>query len=138
MIAILLAYAVSATGLEPTAELPKVEVMSRAALAAEMTLGVKAASDDALELAALYDPVARTILVSDELDLDGPVGRSYLLHELVHHLQYANGQDAHGCVGRLEAEAYRVQARYLRKHGHTEEASRQLILGLFLDGCEQR
>ena len=103
MIAILLAYAVSATGLEPTAELPKVEVMSRAALAAEMTLGVKAASDDALELAALYDPVARTILVSDELDLDGPVG-----HEVLAVLEQT-GQEMGSLAAALRDDAFAAQ-----------------------------
>lgn len=138
ILAILLAYAASALGVEPASELPSVEVLPKAELAAELNAGANAAADDALEPAALYDPLANRIRISDDLDLESPVGRSYLLHELVHHLQFAHGQDADNCVGRLEAEAYRVQARYLREHDFQEEANRQMILGLLLDGCERR
>lgn len=132
-----MAFAVSATGLESTTDLPTVEVTPKAELAQQLNIAVNAATTEDLEPAALYDPVAKAIRISDDLDLDSAIGRSYLLHELVHHLQFAHGQDAHACRGRLEAEAYRVQARYLHKHNQPEEASRQLILGLFLDNCHR-
>ncbi|WP_108257710.1 hypothetical protein [Mangrovicoccus ximenensis] len=47
---------------------------------------------------------------------DNPVWREVLLHELVHHLQWQNGEpDTWQCRGHGEREAYLLGGRYLRR-----------------------
>ncbi len=72
---------------------------------------------------AAYLPLSDQILISDEIDLASLLGRSFLVHEIVHAAQF-NSRDtaAESCVGLLESEAYRVQASYLKKHDLAEEA----------------
>lgn len=55
------------------------------------------------------------LLLRQDVDTDSVVGRSILLHELVHALQAGNGSAVHGTGEwhRREREAYRVQARFL-------------------------
>lgn len=80
-------------------------------------------SGGSLVQAAAYLPETGEIGVSRDLDLGDTLGRSYLLHELVHAYQFAAGQHlAAACVGVLEREAYAVQAAYLRAHGQVAEA----------------
>lgn len=71
-----------------------------------------------------HDPVARRILLADTLDLARPVGRSFLLHELVHALEAEAGQtpEAGDCeaVLRSERRAYRAQDAFLREAGQSE------------------
>ncbi|APE32287.1 hypothetical protein BOX17_15775 [Halomonas aestuarii] len=65
-----------------------------------------------------YDPAEGNIYLDLDFDLGSPVGRSYLLHELVHHFQVHNREhiDARD-RGRLEGQAYRLQLRWLEEAG---------------------
>jgi hypothetical protein len=70
-----------------------------------------------------YVPGTGQILLAENLDPDSALGRSTLLHELVHAAQFRSGAAARArCEGVLEAEAYRVQAAWLRAAGAGREA----------------
>lgn len=81
--------------------------------------------DECNGIAAYFDEDGQAIRLVDTLDLQSPQGRSFLVHELVHVLQYhARGRIAEaGCAGNLrsEQEAYRVQNAYLRQSGRHEQ-----------------
>jgi hypothetical protein len=70
-----------------------------------------------------YVPATGHILLDPGLDTDRPLGRSYLLHELVHAAQFQAGMQLRvKCEGELERESYSVQTAYLRRHGEFREA----------------
>lgn len=70
-----------------------------------------------------FVPATGDILLAHDLDTDTPLGRSYLLHELVHAAQYRSGvQTRVRCEGELEREAYHLQTLWLRKEGEFREA----------------
>lgn len=67
---------------------------------------------------ALYHPDTKVIYVRKGVDLTSTYGKSALVHELVHFLQYQRGANRKvACVNALEKDAYRVQAAYLRHKG---------------------
>ena len=69
------------------------------------------------QLEALYDHDQDRILVSARIDVNSPYGRSVLIHELVHFIQYRQGaQDQVNCLNALEKEAYETQALYMAAH----------------------
>ena len=69
----------------------------------------------------LYDAVSQKIYISKEFKKKSTkeAFNSVILHELVHHLQNQVGllNDKKSCRGRHEVQAYRLQQRYLEKHG---------------------
>ncbi len=72
-------------------------------------------------IVAYFDRLHFRILYRDTLDLEQPFDHSFLLHEIVHVLQYrefgnAMYADCRSTL-RTEAEAYRAQNRYLRDTG---------------------
>jgi hypothetical protein len=70
-----------------------------------------------------FVPSTGQILLAPDLDTDSVLGRSYLLHELVHAAQYHAGAETRvRCEGELEREAYRVQSAWLRQQGEMREA----------------
>ena len=134
LLAALLLWASQTTGYPALSEMPRVELASAAELDARFAAGGANAAGQ--QVAALYEPGRNVILLDATLDLSTPLGRSYLLHELVHALQFAAGRPAEvHCVGLLEAEAYRTQARYLNDHHLTKAANLHSILGLMQAGC---
>ncbi len=67
-----------------------------------------------------------TVYFAGELDIESVRGKSVLLHEYVHHLQFQNRKYTWPGLGRarhcqeyraLEYEAYGIQARYLMNNG---------------------
>jgi hypothetical protein len=72
-------------------------------------------------MVAIFDTDRYQILIRDNLDLDNPSDNSFLLHELVHVLQYkAKGDEIFAdCPSTMktETEAYKVQNRYLGLEG---------------------
>ncbi len=82
-----------------------------------------------------YAPETGRITLARDLDLETVLGKSYLLHELVHAAQYQHGaQTTARCPAALEAEAYAVQAAYLRHMGEPREA---LLLGFLASPLSQ-
>ncbi|MGL6209707.1 MAG: DUF6647 family protein [Paracoccaceae bacterium] len=83
-----------------------------------------------------YFPETGAIELAPDLDLATPYGQSYLLHELAHAAQFANGADARApCPALLEAEAYSIQADFLRAHGLPREALMVRMLADVLGQC---
>jgi hypothetical protein len=81
--------------------------------------------------AGAYFPDTGRIELAPDLDLKTAYGKSFLLHEMVHAAQFAVGTDQLvPCPAALEAEAYRIQAGYLREAGLTREA---LLTGVLAD-----
>jgi hypothetical protein len=70
-----------------------------------------------------FVPATGYILLARDLDTETTVGRSYLLHELVHAAQYRAGAQLRvRCEGELEREAYHLQTTWLRRNGEFREA----------------
>ena len=88
------------------------------------------------QVAAAFYPVRGEIVIADDIDLTTSLGLSFLVHELVHSQQYAAGRHIHAtCHGTLEAEAYAIQARFLRSRQQLREAVLFDILGLLQSDC---
>ncbi len=65
---------------------------------------------------ALYAKGEHVLYLSYEINLGTVLGRSILLHELVHHLQRVN--DVHfECPEATEAQAYQLQSQWLHEQG---------------------
>lgn len=87
--------------------------------------------------AGAYFPATGAIELAPDLDLTTPLGQSYLLHELVHAAQFANGADAQAdCPAVLEGEAYRIQADFLREAGLTRDAVLISLMAAHLGQCD--
>ena len=87
-------------------------------------------------VAAVYIPASGQILLAEDLDLGTLFARSHLVHELVHAQQFAaRAQERASCPGLLEADAYDLQALYLRMRGLREEALLLQVLGMFQSAC---
>jgi Zn-dependent peptidase ImmA (M78 family) len=65
----------------------------------------------------LYNFNKGDIYLLDRIDLDTVEGRSVLLHELVHFLQYEHGiEKTVSCKRKLELLAYTLEKKYLISH----------------------
>jgi len=123
MMAYLLAAASGISGLPPPLvdELPPVVAMAPEALRAQ---ACSMKQEQCRGIVALFDADNGRILVSDALDLADPADNSFLVHELVHVLEYRyrGGRGPEGCRETLRSErfAYRVQNAYLRREGRAE------------------
>ena len=79
----------------------------------------KAVNPKNLNIYGLYNFNEKAVYILDTLDLRSDKGKSILLHELVHFLQYEYGQDKDvACKNELEALAYLLEAKYLQAHDH--------------------
>ncbi|NHB76795.1 hypothetical protein G8O29_08585 [Rhodobacter sp. M37P] len=86
--------------------------------------------------AGAYFPDSGRIELAPDLDLTTAYGQSFLLHEMVHAAQFAEGADrAARCPAALEAEAYRVQADFLQAAGLSRDALFTRMLGEQLGRC---
>lgn len=86
--------------------------------------------------AGAFDPATGRIELAPDLDLSDPFGQSYLLHEMVHAAQFAAGAHLHApCPAALEAEAYTVQANFLRDQGLGREAVMLRVMADHLGSC---
>lgn len=86
--------------------------------------------------AGAFFPETGRIELAPDLDLGSAYGQSFLLHEMVHAAQFAEGADRRArCPAALEAEAYRVQAQFLQATGQTRDALLTRMLGEQLGRC---
>jgi hypothetical protein len=120
LIAKLLAAAIRFTGLPAVdiATLPEIIAMSSQEITAQICPEKPSSCQT---LIALYEPTKRRILYRNTLNMKLPKDQSFVLHELVHVLQYAQQGDAvfGSCKATMESEgqAYRAQDRYLGESG---------------------
>ena len=73
---------------------------------------------------ALYIESSETIYISNDFWWPSKKDQSILLHELVHHMQFANNyqKTTESCKRSvLEAQAYSVQSEWLKTHGMSLE-----------------
>lgn len=85
---------------------------------------------------AAFVSASSEILLSPSVDLADLLGRSYMVHELVHASQLENGMKALStCLSLPESEAYWVQASYLRKHGLNEDALTFELVSMMQSAC---
>jgi hypothetical protein len=99
-------------------------------------LGAIAALGPGEEAGALFLPGSGEILLADDLDIGAALGRSFVVHELVHAQQLEHGaRDTSPCAGRLEAEAYAIQARYLNAHGRRQAGFVLELTGMLQGSC---
>lgn len=102
-------------------DMPKIitvssEQMAKVAFGDELP---KAVNPKSLNIYGLYNFNEKAVYILDTLDLRTDKGKSILLHELVHFLQYQYGQDKDvACKNELEALAYLLEAKYLQAHDH--------------------
>lgn len=92
-------------------------------------------SRDSLKVYGLYNFKNETIYLMDDIDLASEHGRSVLVHELVHYLQYQDGTNNRvRCKNELETLAYELEARYLQQHDHAPGFSAGQVRRLSLCG----
>jgi hypothetical protein len=92
------------------------------------------AGDGLRSQAGAFDPVTFRIDLAPDLDLSTAWGQSFLVHELVHFAQ-ARGGRLDRCEGVLEAEAYSLQAGFLRRTGALREARIITAMSAMLGTC---
>lgn len=120
LITSLLAFAIQSSGL------PSVDVRDLPPVLAvtETTLAELVCPDEVTRcrsIAALFDTEKYRILLRTSLDLNDPIHQSFLVHELVHVLQFKHFGETRFATCRAvlssEHEAYAVQNAYLRNQG---------------------
>ena len=88
-----------------------------------------------------YDHNMNTIFLSPE-----PIGNMVqekfievvIFHELVHFLQYANGEDENVmCQNALERDAYILQDKYVEEMGWPEEQRPNMLFAYLVSSCRQ-
>lgn len=116
----LLLWASQYTGIEYPGPPPELRQVSASEL---VDLSVPNATPAAREylaghLMAIYKFDHKRIYVSVAVDLSTEYGKSIIVHELVHFLQFQTGRQAHApCAGALEQPAYQAQKAYMLTHG---------------------
>jgi hypothetical protein len=118
----LLAMAIRFSGLPgmPAEQLPFFEPMTQAQIEITQCRYVVEKCEGVI---SLYDHYDYKIIYLDTLDPDDPEDNSFLVHEMVHVLQYKAGlvPSPLTCkdIVRLEKQAYAAQNAYLRYEGST-------------------
>lgn len=120
LLAYLLAAAVKLSGLPaiPVAKLPPIQAVPAEYISSKVCSNEKSRCAN---LVAVFDTVDYVILVRDSLDMETALDNSFLLHELVHVLQFkSRGPDIFKDCStsiRTESEAYKAQNAYLQNEG---------------------
>jgi hypothetical protein len=92
--------------------LPEVEFISSEEMHEMMNIEMPKDCTDA-KVKALYYIPKKIIYLQKEWDKNKVMDRSFLLHELIHHLQKNNNYE---CREKREEEAYELQFTYLKEH----------------------
>lgn len=128
----LVVFVAEETGYPPLRNCPRVMVTKDMVL---RSFVAKVALHGEEPLAAFL-PASGEILLSRDVDLSTILGRSYMVHEIVHAFQFENRVMApSSCLGLLESEAYQVQANYLRKNNLIEDATAFELISMMQSSC---
>lgn len=120
LVAKLLAAAIGITELPPLAieNLPPIVAMTAEQITQEICPDKPQSCQT---LIALFEPARRRILYRNTLNMKQPKDQSFVLHEIVHVLQFAQQGSAifGSCQATMasEGQAYRAQDRYLGESG---------------------
>ena len=98
----------------PVADIPPIKITTFGQMS-DMLLGAFGGVEG-IRPAALYSKSEHLIYLADSWNKDDLLDQSILVHELVHHLQIEN-RIQFECWGRYEAQAYELQAKWLRTQG---------------------
>ena len=71
---------------------------------------------DSSGLAGFFDKNL-TVYLPTSFNFESDHDQSKLLHELVHYVQWVNGQNKHTCLGQLEVEAYDLADQWRAEKG---------------------
>jgi len=129
LIAFLLDFAVKFSELPAVApsDLPPIRAVSRSEMRALACDDAQAACD---QIVALFDAEHYVIVYLQTLDLESAEDNSFLLHELVHVLQFrsrgASMYENCNALLQTEAQAYRAQNAYLRREGRLMQVGAML------------
>lgn len=109
-------------------EIPKV-IKVTAREMAEVAFGKKVSlSQMRHKINGLYNFNEKAVYILDSIDLESDKGKSFLLHELVHYLQYQHGHDKDvTCKNELESLAYLLQVQYLNAQNSSFRISNKHI-----------
>lgn len=100
----------SHTAYDTRVELPNIAIVEVANLCQNYGI-TQAGNCEAMQLKGFYNESHTIYLYGGFSDQD-LADQSRLLHELVHYIQWHNGEHIDGCWGTLEAEAYRLQDQW--------------------------
>lgn len=136
LLAVLLSAAISLSGLQPMTvdELPAILRVSHEEMKREVCPRDPASCQG---IAAIFDADRQRILIDETLNMDMADDNSFVVHELVHVLQYRQrGSWMYAnCTESMdtEAQAYQVQNAYLRRAGRLVRFYQRLAFA----GCDQ-
>ena len=123
LLAVLLSAAISLSGLPPISadELPAIVRVSHEEMKREVCPRDPASCKG---IAAIFEPDRQRILIDNALNLDLTDDNSFVVHELVHVLQFRQFRQYGSlmyanCAASMntEAQAYQVQNAYLKREG---------------------
>ncbi|HEX6829259.1 MAG TPA: hypothetical protein VF104_09790 [Burkholderiales bacterium] len=130
LLAYLLAAAVRLSGY-PAISLEELPIILRLPPAELAAHSCPKQSQQCAGVAAAFEPGEYVIYLRDNLDLEDTADNSFLVHELVHVLQWKRDGDAvfGDCERALdtEREAYRVQNAYLKRDGRLARYGHALL-----------
>jgi hypothetical protein len=135
----LMAWASVFTGLPQPEHLPNVRVLERCEIEgfARGRLDPDCKNDSPHGVVAAYDYRTTTVLIPEAFDPQSVRHQAFLLHELVHHMQYASGMDMENpepCrAAAIERPAYDAMWAYVEASGaDVEETLRMNALFVVL------
>lgn len=108
------------TGYDIDLEPPNITITEMANLC--QVYGLDPSADcEAMKLMGFYNE-RHTIYLYAGFEASDATDQSRLLHELVHYVQWHNGEQIEGCWGQLEAAAYRLQDQWRVEQGMKKQA----------------
>lgn len=113
LVALLVAWISAGYGLPAPEQTPRVVLSDPAALVASE----QAFAQNRRLVLGAHDDRTGTIHLRHDWDASDPIDVSILVHEIVHHLQQADGR-RYACPEAREALAYAAQADWLAAFGH--------------------
>lgn len=129
LLSYLMAAAARLSGYEPVPleQLPSVHLMPASVIRSQVC---PVQPQTCADMVAIYDNTRSRILISDELDPHSSHDSSFIVHELVHVLEFRRKASGYqqDCEETLASErtAYRAQNLYLREQGRPERYGGQL------------
>lgn len=107
------------TEYEVSPQLPNIAIVENSNLC--RLYGVSdAAYCQSIQLKGFYNE-SQTIFLHADFSATNLQDQSRLLHELVHYVQWANGEHVDGCRGMLEVEAYELQDEWRYQQGMAQQ-----------------
>lgn len=92
-------------------------------------------------IAGYYMDPTKTVVIADdpgEFMVEEKFIETVLFHELVHYMQYINGEDQRvDCKNALELDAFILQDKYVQDMGFPEEQRPNMLFAIFTSTCNR-